>query len=108
MIEYLQRKRGIELEKAKIRIKYGDKFGEVFLLGDKAFIINDIDAEKKEISKAKILPNGGLGKIEKSKLEELEKNIAESKIPKKVFIKEKIFEDLKSLFGKDVEVLVNY
>ncbi len=29
-------------------------------------------------------------------------------IPPKVFIKEPIFEDLKRVFGKDVEVLVNY
>jgi hypothetical protein len=29
-------------------------------------------------------------------------------IPPKVFIKQPIFEDLKKIFGKDVEVLVTY
>ena len=39
-----------------------------------------------------------------------EKDLAAAKIeiPSKVFIKEPIFEDLKRIFGKDVEILVNY
>lgn len=108
LIEYVQRKRGLEIEKAKIRIKYGEKFGEIFLLVDEAFIIDDIDSEVKEVHKAKIMPDGGLGKMEKSNLKELEDKIATSRIPSKVFIKEKIFEDLRKIYGKDIEVLVNY
>lgn len=108
LVEYIQRKRGMELERAKIRIKCGDKFSEVFLLDDIAFIVNDIDSEKKEIRKAKLLQDGSLEDIQESNLEELEKNISKAKIPKKVFIKEKLFENLKELYGKDVEILVNY
>ncbi|MCX6711555.1 MAG: hypothetical protein NT139_00760 [Candidatus Woesearchaeota archaeon] len=108
LIEYVQRKRGLEIEKAKIRIKYGDKFGEIFLLVDEAFVVDDIDTEIKEIHKAKIMPDGGLGRMEKSNLKELEDKIATCKIPSKVFIKEKIFEDLRKIYGKDIEVLVNY
>jgi len=108
LVEYMQRKRGRELERAKIRVKHGEKFGEVILLGENAFIIHDIDHEEKELSKAKITKEGGLATIEKSTLEELEKSLAKVEIPPKVFIKEKIFEDLKRVFGKDVEVLVNY
>jgi uncharacterized protein (UPF0332 family)/predicted nucleotidyltransferase len=100
MVEYMQRKRGVELERAKIRIKYGDTYGEVFLLHDIAYMVDDIDAKDKKISKAKILPNGGMGDIKKSSLTELEEAIATSKIPKKVFIKEHIFEDLKNLYGR--------
>ena len=109
MIEHIQRKRGRELERAKIRIKYGnDKFGEVLLLDETAFIIADIDAEEKEISKAKISKEGKLYNIEKSSIEEFEEMVAKVNIPSKVFIKEPIFEDLRSLFGRDVEILVNY
>jgi uncharacterized protein (UPF0332 family)/predicted nucleotidyltransferase len=108
LVEYMQRKRGRELERAKIRIKHGDRFAEVLLLGKKAFVIHDIDAEDKEISKAAIKEDGSLGTVEKSSLEEMEKSLAKIELPGKVFIKEKIFEDLKNLFGKDVEVLVNY
>ena len=108
MVEHIQRKRGRELEKAKIRVKHGERYGEVILMETEAFIIHDIDAEQKEITRAELKPNGGLGKIYPSSLEELEKALANLKIPHKAFIKEPIFEDLKGVFGKDVEVLVNY
>ena len=108
IVEYMQRKRGREIERAKIRVKHGNKYGEVILLGHEAFIIQDIDSQEKQISRAKIKEDGSLGAVEKSSLEELEKSLAKVEIPPKVFIKEPIFEDLKNIFGRDVEILVNY
>lgn len=108
LVEYMQRKRGRELERTKIRVKHGDRYGEVILLGDVAFIIHDIDHEEKEITKAPIKEDGSLGAPVKSSLEELEKHLARLEIPPRVFIKQPIFNDLKNIFGKDVEVLVNY
>jgi len=108
IVEYMQRKRGREIERAKIRVKHGNKYGEVILLGEEAYIIHDIDAEEKGISKAQIAKDGGLNTVADSNLEELEKAIAKMVIPPKAFIKQKIFEDLKSIFGKDVEVLVHF
>jgi len=108
MVEYIQRKRGMEIEKTKVRVKYGDKYGEVLLLGKKAYIIHDIDQEEKRITKAEIMPNGSLRKITKSSLEELEKELSKIEILSKVFIKEPIFEDMKKIFGKNVEILINY
>jgi len=108
LVEYIQRKRGRELEKTRIRVKHGKKFGEIILIGKTAFIIHDIDNEEKELSKADIMDNGSLKNIKASSLEELEKALTAVEIPAKVFIKEPIFEDLKSVFGRDVEVLINY
>ncbi len=108
MVEYMQRKRGRELERVKIRVKHGKKYGEVLLLDKTAFIIHDIDQEEKEVTKAPIKANGGLGTVTKSNLEELEHALAKVEIPSKSFIKEPIFENLKNIFGKDVEILVNY
>jgi len=108
LVEYIQRRRGRELEKTKIRVKHGKKFGEIILLGKRAFIIHDIDNEDKELSVADIKENGSLANVKKSSLEELEKALTGVEIPTKVFIKEPIFEDLKNIFGKDVEVLINY
>ena len=108
MVEYMQRKRGRELERTKIRVKYGEKYGEVLLLDDVAFITQDIDAEQKEISTAKITAEGKLTDFKKSSLEELEDHLAKTEIPNKVFIKQPIFDDLKLIFGKNVEILVNY
>ncbi|MFH0870183.1 MAG: nucleotidyltransferase domain-containing protein [archaeon] len=108
LVEYIQRKRGIELERTKVRVKHGNKYGEVVLLGKKAFIIHDLDDETKDISKADITDRGSLTNIQSSSLEEFEKAITGVEMPEKVFIKEPIFEDLKSIFGKDVEILINY
>ncbi|MBN2458930.1 nucleotidyltransferase domain-containing protein [Candidatus Woesearchaeota archaeon] len=108
LVEYIQRKRGLELEKTRLRVKYGSKFGEVVLLGKRAFIIHDIDNEEKDISKADILPSGKLANKESSSLEEYEKALTGIEMPERVFIKEPIFEDLKGIFGEDVEIMVNY
>ncbi|MBI4152934.1 hypothetical protein HY497_00280 [Candidatus Woesearchaeota archaeon] len=108
LVEYMQRKRGRELERAKIRVKYGEKYGEVLLLDSNAFIVHNIDAEKPQVSKAPIREDGGLGVTKDSSLEEMEKAVAEKPLPPRVFIKEPIFEKLRDLFGKDVEILVNY
>ena len=108
LVEYLQRKRGRELERAKIRVKHGNRYGEVILLDKEAFIIHDIDHEEKELSRAKIREDGSLGTTHKCSLADLEKALAKVEIPPKVFIKEPIFEDLKNIFGKDVKILVNY
>ncbi len=108
LVEYMQRKRGREIERARIRVKHGDRYGEVILLEDTAFIIHDIDQEDKEITKAKIKPDGSLTEYQKSTIEEMEQHLAKYAIPPKVFIKEPIFENMKEVFGKDVEVLLNY
>lgn len=107
LVEHIQRKRGKELERARIKVKHGKRFGEVYLLDKKAFIIHDIDHEEKEISVAKIKADGSLGSVTKSSLEELEKALANMAMPTRVFIKQPIFDNLTEIFGKDVEILVN-
>ena len=108
MIEFVQRKRGRELERARIRVKYGDKYGEIILLEKDAYIIEDIDEKEKSVQKASVTKEGGIAGIRKSSYEEFEKAIADMQIPLRVFIKEKLFEDLKKIFGPNVEILVNY
>ncbi|MBD3209056.1 nucleotidyltransferase domain-containing protein [Candidatus Woesearchaeota archaeon] len=108
LVEHLQLKRGRELERTKIRVKHGGRYGEVILLGNQAFIVHDIDHEEKEISVADVGDDGGLQKVRGASLEELEHALAKVEIPAKTFIKQPIFDDLVKLFGKDVEILVNY
>ncbi len=108
LVEYMQRKRGRELERAKIRVKYGNKFGEVLLLDKTAFVVRDVDAKEQTIGKAPIAADGSIGVVEDTTLEELEHALTKTQFPQRVFIKEPVFERLKELFGKDVEVLVSY
>ncbi len=108
LIEHMQRKRGRELERAKIKIKHGEKYGEVILMDGIAFVIHDVDAKELKIEKAPINPDGSLGLLEDSTMEEFEKELAKFKFPERVFIKEPLFENLKKIFGRDVEVLMHY
>jgi uncharacterized protein (UPF0332 family)/predicted nucleotidyltransferase len=108
LVEYMQRKRGKEFERAKIKVKHGEKYGEVILLDKFAFVIPDIDAKDRKYEKAKINPDGSLGTLVDSSIEEFEKALASVKLHQKAFVKEPIFEDLKNIFGRDVEVMINY
>jgi uncharacterized protein (UPF0332 family) len=108
LVEYMQRKRSRELERSRIRVKHGEKYGEVILLDHEAYITYDVNSDEKEISKAKVNSDGTLSSIEKSSLEELEKALVSAEIPKKPSIKEQTFENLKRIFGKDVEIVMGY
>ena len=108
MIEHIQRQRGRELERAKIRVKYGEKFGEVTLLDNVAYIVPELDRKDKEVLKADLTPEGGLGPEKESTLEELEHALATAKIPKSVFLKGPIFHDLERIFGNKVEILMRH
>ncbi len=105
LVEYMQRKYTREVEKTRIRVKYDNKQGEIILLEKEAFIIKDLDKEK-EVDKAKFKPDGSLGEIEKSSLEEMEKTIAAMKGAKKVAITDSFFNSLKKIFGKKVEIVL--
>lgn len=105
LAEFIQRKRDYDIERVRIRIKYGNKYGDVYVFNDKSFIIEDIDAKEKVVSKADI-KDGRLKDISKSSMEDFEKFTKENKIYSKVFVKEKLVEDLKQIFGKDIEIMV--
>ena len=106
LLHHVQSERGKEINRARIRVKYGNQFGDIYLLDSQVFMVGDIDAHTKAVSKANMTPEGKLGKVKTSSLEELEKILTTVKIPPKVFIKEALFEDLKKIFGKEVEILV--
>lgn len=108
LVEHIQRKRGRELDRVRIRVKHGNKFGEIIILGKTAYIVHDLDAEDKDISKATVTDDGRFIDIKESSFEDMEHAIANTEIPGKTFIKEPIFEHLKGIFGKDVEILINY
>ena len=86
----------------------GKKFAEIILLGEKAYIIDDIDSEDKVIYEAPIKKDGSLGPAKKVTTAIFEKALVETKIPEKVFIKQAIFDSIKNRFGNEAEVLISY
>lgn len=108
LVEHMQRKRALELEKLKVKVKYGDnKFGELTLFDEVVFITPDLE-KRSDLLRAKLQKDGSLTDTKKATFEEFEKYISESSKPSKAFLKEKMFEDLKKILGGDVEILINY
>jgi len=104
ILEFVQHKRGFERERTKLRFKYGDKQGEIYIVNDKIFIIKDL--KEKEIIKGNLNNNGMINNIVKSSQEELEnefKNIKQQDI----FLKDKTLESLKEIIGKEIEILIS-
>jgi len=107
ILEFVQRTRGRELERARVRVKYGSKFAEVTLLERDAYIVHDLDADVKRISIAPIAADGSFGTLEETSVEAYEHAMAKAVIPPRVFIKEKLFECLRDVFGPQVEIMVS-
>ncbi len=107
LVEHMQRKKMGALERVKIRVKHGEHIGEILLFDDVAFVIRDLE-KRDVIEKADVSKDGHIGGVTQSSLEEFEKHIAKVELPRKIFIKQHFFEDLKHDFGGDVEILLNY
>lgn len=103
LVDYIQRKRVGDLDRARIRIKHGDNIGEVTVLGNTAFILRNID--DKQMEKASIQPDGSLWNISPCNLEEFEKALAKL-APQRISLKSAFLEGLRAVFGANFEVLV--
>jgi predicted nucleotidyltransferase/uncharacterized protein (UPF0332 family) len=110
MIEHLQRTKVKNIEKLKIKVKYMDKkkekYGEILIIDNEAFIIKDIH-EERLISRAKVDKSGQLTEVKESDFDELEKSLENPNIPNKSYIKHEIFANLKKIFGEDIEVEIS-
>ena len=108
MIEMVQRKKSVDMDRSRVRVSYGDKkLGEFVILGDKVFVVKDIVSKDKEVLSGIFLKNGCLGELKKSDLKELEEALVKQDSFKKVSFNENTFSDLKKIFGDNVEVLIN-
>ncbi len=104
LVEYMERKRSKELEKAKFRVKHGDCFGEVIVLGRVAFIVKE-SGEGREVLRAELSPQGSIEEVSQSSQEQLDEALS-SFTAKEVYLKEAFVKDLEKVFGKDFEILL--
>ena len=107
LVEYLQRKKIVELERAKIRFKCKDKIGEILLFEDTGFIFNDAE-NREDVRKVNVMKDGGLTDLKKSSLQEFDGYIDTAKFSGKVVINDKLLNSLKELLKGEVELLLNY
>jgi len=105
LIDYMHRARAHELERSKLRVKHGEKYGEITILGKTAYIVRDMDSEAREMEKAPVNEDGSLGNTGPCKPEDFEQAMAKM-VPVKLTLKEPLFQSLIRFFGKDYEVLI--
>jgi hypothetical protein len=86
--------------------KKKEKYGEILIIDNEAFIIKDIH-EERLISRAKVDKSGQLTEVKESDFDELEKSLENPNIPNKSYIKHEIFANLKKIFGEDIEVEIS-
>jgi len=106
LIEYVQRTRSRQMEQIKLRVKYGEKVGEVLFLSEHAFFVMDIEKEKKTFKKAIVTDEGDVSDIKDSSMEELEAELVNPTKSRKLFISGKLLKNLEGVFGEQVEILV--
>ena len=104
IIDHSQRKKFMGLERAKLKFRHGIKTGELIMFKDIVFITKDIK-NKDKIKKIEII-KGRLKTAKKSNLDELEKTLVEKEIVQSIKLNSELFEDLKKIIGKDIEILV--
>ncbi|RJQ22515.1 hypothetical protein C4580_00495 [Candidatus Woesearchaeota archaeon] len=105
LVDHMHRKRARELDRAKLRVKHGNKHGEVTILGNTAFIVVDLDDKNRPMEKAPVEQDGSLGNSSACTLEEFEHALAKL-VPLPIRLREPLFESLKRWFGKEYEVLM--
>src|SRR3989344_2006286 len=103
LLDYVQRKRAHEFERSKLRITYGQKQAEITVLDTTAYIIRDLSSPENTIEKATVQQDGSLGSTSTSTVSEFEQSLAQGK-PRRIRLREPLFESLQRLFGKDYEL----
>jgi uncharacterized protein (UPF0332 family) len=104
IVEHEQRKKFLGVERAKLKFKHSGKVGEILLLKDKAFIIKDLK-QKDKIEKVDLV-KGRLKNSTKSTQDEYDKALVDTEVQQVINLNSNLFEDLKKLVGKDIELLL--
>ncbi len=106
LADHVQRKKHQLIEKTTIHVRYGKQMAEIILLEKVAILILDQEAKEKIYQQATIDKEGKLKDIRKIDPEEVEVILSKVEIPGVVTLKEQTFESLKTLFGKELEIIL--
>lgn len=104
ILDILDRKRAIELNKAKLFFRYGEKSGEVTFLKELAFVVKDT-SKREEIWIATMDADGSLQNLKKSDANEYEKYIKSVKMPHEKILTLRTMESLRDIVGEQVEIV---
>lgn len=105
VIEELQSRKASLLDRSRLRFKYDNKMGEALIMDGTVFVTKDLE-HKDSLLIAKLANDGTLSDIKKTSPEELEKHLSNLVSTKQAFITEKLFEGLKQIVGKEIEIML--
>ncbi|RME54893.1 HEPN domain-containing protein [Candidatus Woesearchaeota archaeon] len=106
LVEQIQRKKAIEMEKAKVRFKYDkDQVGEVVFIGSEAFIVKNLQ-KREDLLRAKVSKDGSLTNVNPCKPEDYEKAMTTKKPAQNIYLNQNLFESLKNIIEKEIEILL--
>ena len=108
LLEFIQRKKAFSLFRSKLRFKYGDVTGEIYLFDKIAFILENVKDKTPNILKANLDESFNITKTEKVTKEDLDNYVSKNLDSyKALVIKEKLFDSLKKMYGKEIEIIVD-
>jgi predicted nucleotidyltransferase/uncharacterized protein (UPF0332 family) len=103
--DYKQMKATKNLDKSRIKLKYGNKFGEVLILEKNAFIIKEGKGNNKDIQIANF-KKGKFSELKPSSYEDMDEVLTKQKPTQKLQVNKKMINQLEKIFSKDVEILL--
>ena len=107
MLELIQRKRGLDIDRLKLRIKYGsNKFAEVYLMDKEIYLIPDLDAKPKIYQKGGLSKDGKISEVKMISFEDFEKGLSDLNKMRSVDINKNLMNHLMDLFGNDMVIVV--
>lgn len=94
-------------DRFKMRCRYKGKTCEIWLLGEEAYIIKDVEHPELGVIKTKVKPDGSLEKTGESSIAELDKKRKTIKVEETATIKEETIESLKKILGEGIEIILS-
>ena len=108
MLEFIQRKKAFSLFRSKLRFKYGDTPGELYIFDKVIFIVENTKDKNSQIIKATIDADLNITKTEKSTKDDLDDFVSKNLDSYKALsIKEKLFNSLKKIYGENIEIILD-
>ncbi len=104
IVDIIERKKYMELEKLKVKFKVKEKSGECLIYKNKIFILKDL-SKKENLFKGQIDKDGSITSVKKADLSEYEKFISNIDKPERVMLKPRTLETLKDTVGKEIEIV---
>ncbi len=105
LMEHVQRRRLLEVQKTRVRFMHGDKTGEIILAGDNIFLIEDIEVPEKNIRKA-YLKEGKISKVVSCEPKEFEDALEVPVQQGELHVCESLISDLNKIFKEKIKLIL--